>query len=461
MPKLKMTDAAVRSLSAAPGERIEYFDAHERDRQRGLVLRVSANAEGQVSKTWTALYRMKGSTKLKRATVGEYPGYSLAQGRAEVAEIVQAARRGEDLVAAREAAARAKAAKERDTVETVVADFLKDWTKRPKRKGGMRSTAYIEHLEQYFTKHILPPWKGRHIGEIRRTHVDTLVSEIARGGTVNAKGERTPGGPIVANRCLAALKAFFNWCIRREMLETNPAGLVERPGAEQRRERVLTTEELRAVWPAFKGLPYPFGPFFRLALLTGQRREEIAGMAWAEIDEDATTDEGVPMPTWTIPAARNKAHRVHTVPLSPEALEVVEELKAYRRKSVSLLFSTTGVTPISGFSRAKRLLDEAITKARKEKEMAPLPRWTVHDLRRTAATEMSRLGTSRFIVARVINHADREVTGIYDRNPYLAEKKAALAQWAAYLIRVVTEQPANVASLPERRRRAEATGSAA
>jgi integrase len=453
MPKLEMTDAAVRGAKVPPGERVDLFDAHKRDRQRGLVLRVSATDAGEVTRTWAVLYRIKGSTKLTRATIGPYPTYTLGQAREEAAAIVQAARKGQDLIAEREAAARAKAAKQRDTVASVSTEFLKDWAKRPKRKGGMRSTAYVEHLEQYFSKHILPPWKGRHIGEIRRADVDKLVSEIAEGGTVNAKGERTPGGPIVANRCLAALKAMMNWAVRREILEANPAVLVERPGVEQRRERVLSTEELKAVWPAMTALGYPFGQFFRFALLTGQRREEIAAMTWGEIDEDATTDAGVPLPTWTIPAGRTKAHRVHAVPLAAEALAVIEELKAYRRKDVELVFSTTGTTPISGFSRAKRLLDEAVTKARKEKKLAPLPRWTVHDARRTAATEMSRLGTSRFVVARVLNHADREVTGIYDRNSYLAEKAAALKQWAAYLLRVVAEQPPNVASLPERRRR--------
>ncbi len=188
--------------------------------------------------------------------------------------------------------------------------------KRPKRKGGMRSEAYVRHLEQYFTKHILPPWKGRHIGEIRRADVDSLVEEIARGGTVNAKGERAPGGPIVANRCLAAIKAMMNWAVRRELIEANPATLVEKPGVEQKRERVLNTEELRAIWPALQGLRYPFSHFFRLALLTGQRREEIAAMEWSELDEDAVNTDGKAAPVWRIPAARTKAHRTHAGALS-------------------------------------------------------------------------------------------------------------------------------------------------
>ena len=135
---------------------------------------------------------------------------------------------------------------------------------------------------------------------------------------------------------------------------------------------------------------------------------------------------------------------------------MLKELEAFKRKDMTLVFTTTGLTPISGFSRAKSIIDKDVTDARKKKDLEPLAPWRVHDLRRTAATEMSRLGASRFIVARILNHTDREVTGIYDRNLYLAEKKAALDQWGSYLSRIVSAKPAKVASLPERRRRSEA-----
>jgi integrase len=435
MPQLKMTDAAIQRVSAAPGQRIDFFDSHPRDRQRGLVLRVSANAEGKIGRSWAVLYRIKGNNKLRRATIGEYPSYSLAQAREEAGQIVQSARRGIDVTREREAAARAQASKEKDTIEAVVKSFLEDWRKRPKRKGGLRAESYTDHLEQFFDNRILPKWRGRHIGEIRRGDVDDLVTDIAKEA------------PILANRCLACIKAMFNWAIRKEMIEANPAALVERPGVEQARERVLTADELRWIWPAFETLGYPFGPFFKLALLTGQRRDEVAGVQWAEIDEENSV--------WTIPAARTKARRVHTVPLTKESLEVIEGLKATRREDVPFVFSVTGKTSISGFSRAKTLLDKAITKARKEnkgKELSVLPRWTVHDLRRTMATECSRLGVARFVVSRLLNHADREVTGIYDRNSYLAEKTAAMKQWSSYLLNVVTPQPDKVASLAARRR---------
>jgi integrase len=436
MPTLKMTDAAVQRIGAAAGERTDYFDAHPRDRQRGLVLRVSAGAEGHVTRTWAALYRIKGSTRLRRATIGDYPTYSLAEAREEAAQIVQAARKGKDIVAEREAAARVLAAKEKDTLEAAVKGFLEDWEQRPKRKGGMRAPSYVKTLRQHFDNRVLPRWRGRQISDIKRSDVDELVREVAREA------------PVLANRVLAAVKALFNWCIRHDppLVQMNPAALVEKPGLEEERERVLATDELRFVWPAFEGLGYPFGPFFKLALLTGQRLGEVSGMRWSEIDEEAAV--------WTIPAARTKGRRVHAVPLSAQSLDVIEELKSTRRENIDLLFTTTGKTPISGFSRAKTLLDKAITEARKKKEQSPLPRWTIHDLRRTAATEMSRLKVSRFIVARVLNHADSEVTGIYDRNEFFDEKKAALAQWASYLMGIVTSKVTPIAS---RRRAARGT----
>jgi len=439
MPTLKMTDAAIQRVMAAPGERTDYFDSHPRDRQRGLVLRVSAGAEGKVSRTWSALYRIKGSNKLRRATIGDYPTYTLAQARDEAAQYVQSARRGVDLAQERMAAARAQAAKERDTIDAVVKSFLEHWEKQPKRRGGKRAESYIETLQQHFDNRVLPRWRGRHIGDIQRSDVKELVTEVAKEA------------PVLANRVLAALKAMFNWALREDppLIQANPAALVERPGVETARDRVLSAEEMRFIWPALDGLGYPFGPCLKLTLLTAQRRDEVAGMCWSEIDEEAKV--------WTIPANRNKARRVHVVPLSKEALEVIKELKAMRREDVDFVFSTTGKTSISGFSRAKRLLDEAITKARKEKEFGPLARWTIHDLRRTAATEMSRLKVPRLVVGRVLNHKDTGVTGIYDRNEFLAEKNAALAQWASYLLSIVTPQPNKVASLAARRRTARVT----
>jgi len=262
---------------------------------------------------------------------------------------------------------------------------------------------------------------------IRRRDVIELLDAIVDGGTEvkgsDGKRHQLAGGPISANRTLSAIRVFFNWALRRGIVEVNPCAQVERPGQEEKRERTLAAEEVRTLWPQFEALGYPFGPFFKLTLVTGQRRGEVAGMRWADIDLEEKT--------WTLSADATKAGRGHVVPLSPLAVRI---LGAVPRKAGSpYVFTTEGKTPISGFSRAKARIETVIAKQRKAAKLDPLPQWGVHDLRRTAATEMGRLGVARFIVSKVLNHSDRTVTGVYDRHEYVPEKRAALEAWASYL----------------------------
>jgi integrase len=217
---------------------------------------------------------------------------------------------------------------------------------------------------------------------------------------------------------------MFNWALRRGIIEATPAALVERPGEETRRDRTLKAEEIRVLWPGFGALGYPFGPFFQMALVTGQRRDEVARMRWADID--------IGEQLWVLPPEATKASRVHAVPLSPLSIALLEGLPNLG----TYVFTTTRDRPISGFSKAKARLD-AMGTSDGANAVAVAP-WTIHDLRRTAATEMGRLGVSRFIIGKVLNHADRSVTGIYDRHQYLREKREALETWAGYLTQLVS-----------------------
>src|SRR5262249_45586284 len=148
-----------------------------------------------------------------------------------------------------------------------------------------------------FDNHVLPRWRGRDIRTISRRDVIDLLD------TVIAKGKA-----ITANRVLAAVRKLFNWALQRDMVDANPAARIDPPGAETRRERVLSPDEVRCVWPEIDGLGYPFGPFFKLVAATGQRRQEVAMMRWDEINEAERT--------WTIPSERTKAVRAQVVPLS-------------------------------------------------------------------------------------------------------------------------------------------------
>jgi integrase len=250
--------------------------------------------------------------------------------------------------------------------------------------------------------------------------------------------------------CLArpAVRKLFNWSLQRGIIEASPVALVEMPGAEQKRERTLAPDEIRTVWAAAGELGYPFGHFFRMALTTGQRREEVAEMRIV----DANEEERI----WTLSSEMTKAARAHVVPLSPLALELLGEAKEGatlllgKEEGVApatYVFTTRGDRPISGYSKAKARLDRVVAAARSEAGLTDLEPWTIHDLRRTVGTGLGKLGVSRFIISRVLNHADRTVTGIYDRYEYLDEKRHALEAWGQCLENLIAPSGANVVPL--------------
>ena len=266
------------------------------------------------------------------------------------------------------------------------------------------------------------------------------------------------------------LRRFFGWCVERHLIETNPAAAVRKPSKEQSRSRALTDDELREVWLASEKLGWPFGPFVRALVLTGQRRNEVAGMTWPEID--------VSNQQWVIPAARTKNGKEHIVPLSPSMRVLLDKSPRFASASDSpagdtepvtgatdderegLVFTTTGKTPISGFSRAKANLDLEIVKARRSdaesagrdpKRVKPMPGWTLHDLRRSCATGMGQIGIYPHVIETVLNHSSgfrAGIAGVYQRQPYQEERRQALDLWAAHLTRIVAprEPKANVIS---------------
>jgi integrase len=441
MPKVKLTDAAVQRFKAPPGGRVEYFDAT----LPGFGVRVAGptarSPEGR--KSWVLFYRFGGEQRRLTIEPG-YPALGLADARKRAGDALALVSKGTD-PAAEKVATKAANARRPDTVGNIVEDFIKRHL-----EGKRRAPRYIEETRRNFDNHVLPRWRDRDIGSITRRDVIDLLDAIVDSGTMVKQEDGTTkhikGGPICANRVLAAVRALLNWALRRGVIETTPAALVERPGEETRRERTLSADELRVIWPAMEAMAYPLGPFFRMVLLTGCRREEVATMAWADVD----LEEKV----WTIPAEVTKAGRGHAVPLSPAAMALLKSLPRKMTKAANgglvpspHVFTTYGSAPISGYSVAKKAIDAKVAKVRAEAELAEIAAWTVHDLRRTAATEMARLGVSRFTISRVLNHSDRSVTGIYDRHSYLAEKRHALETWASYLTGLMGPAKDNVVAL--------------
>jgi integrase len=195
---------------------------------------------------------------------------------------------------------------------------------------------------------------------------------------------------------------------------------------------VLSNPEIKSFWNAADGIGDPFSGLLKLLLLTGCRLNEVAGMRRGEIDGDQ----------WLIPGERTKNHRAHVVPLSPLALDIIEKVPSI--EGCAYVFSTTGASPVSGWSKIKGRLDSA---------MKPPAPWVLHDLRRSCATGMAEIGIQPYIVEACLNHvsgARAGVAGTYNRAAYLPEKKAALERWAAHIEALVAGKAATVT--PFRRR---------
>jgi integrase len=225
----------------------------------------------------------------------------------------------------------------------------------------------------------------------------------------------------------------------RRLVPGNPFVAVTVEARETSRDRVLSDAELAEAWNAAGTLGYPFGPFIRLLILTLQRRGEVAGMRWDELAPDLST--------WTIPGHRTKNDKAHIVHLAPAARTVLRQVK--RTKGAQLVFTTTGDTPISAFTRARARLAEAIDEARALSAEAagtkPPPKrakkpdrgWTLHDLRRTGVTKLAALGIPPYVADRVLNHVQgtiRGVAAVYQRHEFLAERLAAIETWAEFVL---------------------------
>ena len=195
---------------------------------------------------------------------------------------------------------------------------------------------------------------------------------------------------------------------------------------EQERERSLTAEEIRALWPALTALGYPFGHGLKFLLVTGQRRGEVSGMKWTEIDGDG----------WLIPGARAKSKQGHRVPLSSLALEILEETP---HLGDYVFMSGRGLNPLKGWENAKRRMVSFLKK--------PIPLWRIHDLRRTMATHMRSLGVDRLVVSKLLNHAESGITKTYDRYAADPEKAAAMERWSDRLKEIISGEKRETVTL--------------
>ncbi len=426
MPKVQLTAAAVERFKAAPGVRMEYFDKL----LPGFALRVSgptaSNPSG--SKSWVVFYRFGG--KLRRDTIGKWPVLDLAKAREKARKVLAAV--GEDRDPH-------PAAPQKHLIESVVDEFMKRHI-----AAHRRSASYTDETRRIFDNIVLPRWRGKTIQDIGRSDVMALLDEVVDGrGSARLRNGAGRGAPIMANRVLATLRVFFRWSVGRGLVDASPVSNIPRPAGENPRDRVLTDEEIVYFWHGCETLGWPFGSMFKLLLLTAQRRDEVGGAEWSEIDLDKRL--------WTIPRERAKNDRAHEVHLSELAVEIINELPRISRPREDggtgpsrYLFTTNGNRPVSGFSKAKERVDRLILeqlrtelkRAGKDADGAGIDGWILHDLRRTAATGMARMNIAPHVVDRILNHVSgtiRGVAAVYNRHAYLDERKAALEAWGCYV----------------------------
>ncbi|TIT07323.1 MAG: site-specific integrase [Mesorhizobium sp.] len=380
-------------------------------------------------KSWAVRYRHNG--KPKKLTLGnsffgkddtDAAGKELTQRRLEAAIILDRVRRGEDPAAEKQTEKKQPA--DGNLFQNAVATFLDlhaqgRATKRQVKRDRKPAPATIAETKRYLES-FADTWKDKPLASITKAMVQDDLDELAADS------------PVAANRAHTYLQMFFQWAVNRDRVAASPVYWEGVP--EGSRERVLSLDEVRWFWQACTEHGQPFGGMFKLLLLTGQRRTEVAAMTDKEIADDL----------WTIPSSRTKNRREHVVPLSEAARAILGDVQRIKSKS-GYIFTTTGETYASGWSRATAAIAKRMVElARKEKgdEELEIERWTLHDLRRSFSTHANdELKIEPHIVEAVLNHisgARGGVAGTYNKAAYLKQKKSALDAWGRYVDELVT-----------------------
>ena len=395
---MKLTERSVKASEAPQtGQRIIGDDEF-----KGFCLRVMPTG----ARSFLLRYWVDG--RERRKTIGPWPEWSVTAARVEAAKM----RRSLDVgIDPQEAADIRRASM---TFAELVAEYVRVETPKQKRGGE-----YARILE----RDALPAWGSWKAQDVRRRDVIELIER------------RAETAPVAANRLYELLRRLFNFAIRRDILEASPCVQVKKPGAERSKDRVLTGDELKAFWSALdsKAFRGRTAAALRLILLTAARPGEVCSMKWADIDFAGAT--------WTIPAGDAKNGLAHRVPLNSMALETLRSITGRRREFVFWAHGELG-------HRAPNALSLAVRKALEPESGAlKLAPFTPHDLRRTAASWMASIGVERFVVGRILNHAETGVTAVYARYGFDREKRLALDRWNAELRRILTGEKAKVVEI--------------
>ena len=407
--KIFLTDLFLRSLRPIESGRAEYRDT----KITGLCLRTSeANR-----KTWTVVYRFKG--RRRRYTLGVYPIIGLADARQRARFALYEVAGGID------PASRKIQERQAETFADLAKEYVDHHAVFKKRGDEDRRLLYGSPHKKRTGKvphvPIVKRWGAMKARDITRRDVRELLNLTATKS------------PVMANRILALVRKMFNFAIEHDWLDVNPCHMVKRVVRELPRDRVLTEDEIRAVWAALDVEHPVMAGLIRLRLLTAQRGGELHGARWDEVDLTSGW--------WTIPGGRSKNRLSHRVPLSPQSLRIFRELHGYREKTLREIDGEPELSP--WVFPSTRLTGPHVHHAQKAFERLVARsgvKFRGHDLRRTAASLMVGGGVPRLVVSKILNHVETGVTAVYDRHSYDPEKRAALDYWGNRLEQILSAE---------------------
>jgi integrase len=396
----QFTDKMIKALK--PKDHI--YDVREKN---GFTIRVFPSGV----KSWAFLYTYNG--RKRRMTLGDYKTMSLAEARIKHGDAYKMLKSEEKDPAQVQQLEKAEN-RDSSTISGLIEEYIEKWAK-PRKRSWKEDKRLLD-------RDVKPVWGKRKAKDITKRDVVLLLEDIVKRGA-----------PIAANRAFACVRRMFNFAVERDIILATPCTTIKAPSKENQRDRCLTSEEINAFWHALERAPMSVATkiALKLQLVTAQRKGEILGAEWSEINLETRW--------WVIPDNKAKNGIHHRVALSELAIELINELKKLSGKSRWLFPSDTNRSHMRGESigKAVRRSDEQVF------EKAKIKHFTPHDLRRTAATHMTEMGISRLVVSKILNHVDSSITAIYDRHSYDAEKRNALEAWGKKLRQLIdSEQPA-------------------
>ena len=387
---MRLIEKTVKGLKAPLKGNVVAWDSEV----PGFGLRLTAGG----AKSFILNYRNRDGTQ-RRLTIGRFPSLSATAARQQARELKAKVELGGDPLAAQGEHRRAL------TFRGLVDLFAE------RHLANMKQG---QETERYLRRYAIPSFGKLKAAGVKRQEIIHLVEKKATTA------------PVAANRLLSSIRRMYNWGIRRGLIESNPCALTQPPTVEKSRDRVLSDDEIREFWmnvDSASRMSDGVRTALRLLLVLGQRPSEICGMEWTELDAKRGW--------WEIPGERTKSERVHRIPITALAAELIGK----QPKTNAWVFSSS--------LKSRPLQVHALSHAlRHNREHFGLQRFTPHDLRRTCASHLAAVGVERFLIGRVLNHADREITGIYDRYSYDKEKRRALEKWERKLRSIIGTPPA-------------------